>query len=119
MKIRYVLKNKNTGNIEYKACDIKRIELGGITHFFQKEEWEVIGRDRSSEVKDITGKEIYERDVMQLHSGENKYTVKFRLGCFYLTCPGLPWISLQSGAGPSRGKVIGTVYDKDGNEEKS
>jgi len=61
-KIRYVLKNKITGSIEYKYYYLEQIEKG-IEKLFDVESYEIISRDRCTGKRDEYGKEICENDI--------------------------------------------------------
>lgn len=66
IKIRYVLKNRNTGKIHYKWYTIEQIEKEGLSNLFDIENYEIISRDRDIGLLDKHGDSIYDRDILKI-----------------------------------------------------
>lgn len=73
MNIRYVLKDKNTGEIHFKWYSIKQIEEG-VFFLFDIGNYDIISRDRHTNQEDSEGEHIYENDIIQRHLGNSVTT---------------------------------------------
>lgn len=75
IKIKYVLKNKNTGKIHYKKYTLSQIAHNGLRHLFDIDNYEIISKDKFTGKKTNKGEEIYEGDILNTHDGANTKTV--------------------------------------------
>jgi len=108
MKIRYILKNKNTNQIHIKKYEIEAIEKGGLKELFDIDNYEIIARNLFTGLTDKNGKEIYEGDI------DNKGRVCeyfHQLGSFGFKNPKYSAITFLGQFITSSGEIIGNIFE--------